>query len=165
MFCLKLEPQRFSKLFLCVAAFNWMALFLRPPGCLARPALTADCNVAAYVDAWLLGRSHLYPWPSCRRANPPCKYLDPEVNNIIEHADLVIICVLPACACVCCMQVAFLPVMGSILLLNLIYRCCVAMALPWTDPIPNCHFYHHALHVAIWSLLDGQCLALQPLQD
>lgn len=62
------------------AVLNGMALLLRPPGCAALPAVTPDCNVAAHIDALLLGRRHLYPYPSCRRADPPCAYLDPEVS-------------------------------------------------------------------------------------
>lgn len=59
-------------------AFNGVALLLRPPGCTEVPALTPDCNVAAYIDALLMGQNHSYPYPSCRRADPPCAYLDPE---------------------------------------------------------------------------------------
>ncbi|BDA45874.1 Heparan-alpha-glucosaminide N-acetyltransferase [Coccomyxa sp. Obi] len=58
--------------------FNGVALLLRPPGCTEAPALTPDCNMTACIDAWLLGQNHLYPYPSCRRADPPCAYLDPE---------------------------------------------------------------------------------------
>ena len=59
--------------------FTGLSLLLVPPGCTARPALTPACNVASWVDQQLLGPQHLYPFPSCRSAQPPCPYLDPEV--------------------------------------------------------------------------------------
>jgi hypothetical protein len=62
------------------AVFTGMSLLLVPPGCGERPALTPACNVAAWLDARLLGPQHLYPFPSCRAAQPPCPYLDPEAH-------------------------------------------------------------------------------------
>lgn len=62
-----------------LAGFNAMALLMRPPGCREWPALSPRCNMAAYLDAALLGRGHLYPYPSCRKADPPCEYMEPEV--------------------------------------------------------------------------------------
>ena len=61
------------------AVFTGMALLLTPPHCSQRPALSPACNVAAYVDQWIMGQQHLYPFPTCRHAKPPCPYLDPEV--------------------------------------------------------------------------------------
>lgn len=89
------------------AAFNGMALLLRPPGCAAFPALSPDCNVAAYADAWLLGRSHLYPWPSCRHADPPCDYLDPEVCSWMMRtiSALLLLCTSLVCALLKCKSV------------------------------------------------------------
>ena len=71
-----------------------MALLLRPPGCTEVPARSPDCNVAAYLDAWLLGRKHLYAYPSCRCADPPCAYLDPEVRYEMEdfHVTSAVCC-------------------------------------------------------------------------
>lgn len=75
----RLMIKFYSDVQICIAAFNSVALLLRPPACSEIPALSPECNMAAYLDAWLLGRDHLYPYPSCRRADPPCAYLDPEV--------------------------------------------------------------------------------------
>ena len=56
-----------------------MALLLTPPHCSQRPALSPSCNVAAYIDQRIMGWQHMYPFPTCRHAKPPCPYLDPEV--------------------------------------------------------------------------------------
>lgn len=42
------------------------------------PAITPNCNVAAFVDCQLLGPNHMFPNPTCRQAEPPCPAFDPE---------------------------------------------------------------------------------------
>jgi heparan-alpha-glucosaminide N-acetyltransferase len=43
-----------------------------------RGHITPQCNAAGVIDAAILTPSHIYPYPSCLQANPPCTYFDPE---------------------------------------------------------------------------------------
>lgn len=62
------------------AGFLAFSLLMRPANCQQWPALAPDCNMAAAADAWLLGPQHMYPYSSCRRADPPCEFFEPEVG-------------------------------------------------------------------------------------
>lgn len=54
-------------------------MLVRVPSCPhVVPAITSNCNVAAFVDCQLLGPNHMYPNPTCRQAEPPCPAFDPE---------------------------------------------------------------------------------------
>ena len=57
--------------------YTALSLTVPVPGC-TPPALTPDCNAASWIDAKVLGKAHLYPYPSCRSSHPPCKAFDPE---------------------------------------------------------------------------------------
>ena len=60
-----------------LTAYTALSLTIPIPGC-RMPPLTTSCNAAAWVDAKLLRPTHMYPFPTCRRANPPCAVFDPE---------------------------------------------------------------------------------------
>eukprot|EP00884_Botryococcus_braunii_P002644 jgi/Botrbrau1/12380/Bobra.0084s0004.3 len=68
-----------------VVASIWFALYsastllVKVPSCPDTvPAIIPSCNVAAFVDFELLGPNHMYPFPTCRQADPPCPFFDPE---------------------------------------------------------------------------------------
>eukprot|EP01122_Echinamoeba_exundans_P010859 TRINITY_DN414_c0_g1_i4.p1 TRINITY_DN414_c0_g1~~TRINITY_DN414_c0_g1_i4.p1 ORF type:complete len:382 (-),score=20.92 TRINITY_DN414_c0_g1_i4:127-1272(-) len=48
------------------------------PGCPSRGMLTPPCNAAGWLDVKILTPSHMYAYPTCHEANPPCEYFDPE---------------------------------------------------------------------------------------
>jgi hypothetical protein len=72
-------------IWLSVIAWIWFAVYsaatllVKVPTCPdVVPALTPSCNVAAFVDFKLLGPNHMYPYPTCQHAQPPCPFFDPE---------------------------------------------------------------------------------------
>lgn len=48
------------------------------PGCPKRGMLTPPCNAAGWIDYNILTPNHMYAWPTCLWAEPPCQYFDPE---------------------------------------------------------------------------------------
>lgn len=58
-------------------AYTALSLTIPVPGC-RLPALTTACNAAAWIDGKLLRPRHMYPYPTCRAAKPPCAAFDPE---------------------------------------------------------------------------------------
>ncbi|MEW5320228.1 MAG: hypothetical protein WDW38_011317 [Sanguina aurantia] len=56
------------------------------------PALSPDCNMAAYLDVQVFGAEHLYAWPACRKLTHPCKHHDPEGLLSTVGAILTSIC-------------------------------------------------------------------------
>jgi heparan-alpha-glucosaminide N-acetyltransferase len=43
-----------------------------------RGKLAPNCNAAGYLDSLILTTNHMYRWPTCLDAVPPCEYFDPE---------------------------------------------------------------------------------------
>jgi heparan-alpha-glucosaminide N-acetyltransferase len=47
------------------------------PGC-GRGSLSSSCNAVGYIDQLILRPAHMYSSPTCKEADPPCLYFDPE---------------------------------------------------------------------------------------
>lgn len=60
-----------------LAVYSTLSVSLRAPNCKGGSLSTA-CNFAAWFDSKVLRPAHMYPYPTCRSASPPCTFFDPE---------------------------------------------------------------------------------------
>lgn len=62
-----------------LTGYTALTLLATVPSCPeVQPPNTPACNLAEYVDTQIMGINHMYPYPTCHKAQPPCLAFDPE---------------------------------------------------------------------------------------